>query len=141
MQIWDLFEGTRLFRAEKDGHLNVEQHLAEMASLMGPPPREFLEGSKEWRKYWDGEGMLCLHHSTTCAVLHFADQDGGLANWIAATPIPDQALETREGRLQGKEKELLLTFVRKLLRWRPEERPAAQDIFEGEFLVSHRLED
>jgi serine/threonine protein kinase len=41
-QIWDLFEGGRLFRAEKDGMPDDEQHLAEMVSFMGPPPKEFL---------------------------------------------------------------------------------------------------
>lgn len=56
IQIWDLFEGGRLFRAVKDGHLNDEQHLAEMVSLMGQPPRAFLERSINSRKFWDSEG-------------------------------------------------------------------------------------
>ncbi|KAI1751061.1 protein kinase [Xylaria castorea] len=66
VMIWDLFEGGRLYHAEKDGFLNNEMHLAEMVSLMGPPPRSFLERSKNCRKYWDEKG-----------------------NWIAATTIPD----------------------------------------------------
>ncbi|KEZ39044.1 hypothetical protein SAPIO_CDS10422 [Scedosporium apiospermum] len=114
VMIWDLFERGRLFRAVKDGHLNDELHLAEMVSLMGPPPKQFLERSEKCRQYWDGEG-----------------------NWIAATPIPDQTLESREIRLEGKDKELLLTFVRKILRWLPEERPSAEGIFEHEFLTQH----
>ena len=52
-----MFEGGRLFRAVKDGHLDDEQHLAEMVSLMGPPPKEFLERSDKCRQYWDAEGM------------------------------------------------------------------------------------
>ena len=55
-QIWDLFEGGRLFYAVKGGSLNDEQHLAEMVSLMGPPPREFLERSEKCGQYWDSEG-------------------------------------------------------------------------------------
>ncbi|KAH7308508.1 protein kinase [Stachybotrys elegans] len=78
VMIWDLFEGGRLFRAVKDGHLNDEQHLAEMVSLMGPPPKQFLERSEKSRQFWDADG-----------------------NWIAATPIPDQTLETREKKLSG----------------------------------------
>ena len=64
MQIWDLFEGGRLFRAVKDGHLNDEQHLAEMVSLLGPPPKEFLEKSDKSRQYWDPEGkcMICASY-------------------------------------------------------------------------------
>jgi serine/threonine protein kinase len=55
-QIWDLFEGGRLFRAVKNGHLNDELHLAEMVSLMGPPPKEFLQRSEKCREYWDEKG-------------------------------------------------------------------------------------
>lgn len=55
-QIWDLFEGGRLFRAVRHGHLDDEQHLAEMVSLLGPPPKEFLERSKKCRQYWDADG-------------------------------------------------------------------------------------
>jgi len=112
VMIWDLFEGGRLFRVVKDGHLNDELHLAEMVSLMGPPPRKFLERSDKCRQYWDSEG-----------------------NWIGLTPIPDQILETRERRLEGKDKALLLALARKILRWLPEERPSAEDLFEDEFLT------
>ncbi|KAL2129155.1 hypothetical protein VTI74DRAFT_8161 [Chaetomium olivicolor] len=56
-------------------------------------------------------------------------------NWIAATPIPEQTLETRERRLVGREKESLFMFARKILCWLPEQRPAAEDIFDDELLL------
>ncbi|RSL49691.1 hypothetical protein CEP54_012286 [Fusarium duplospermum] len=112
VMIWDLFEGGRLFHATKGGRLNDEQHLAEMVSLLGPPPKEFLERSDKCRQYWDAEG-----------------------NWIAVTPIPDQTLESRETRLEGTDRKLLLTLVRRILRWLPEERPRAEVLIdEDEFL-------
>jgi hypothetical protein len=107
-----LFEGGRLYRAEKNGTQDDEQHLAEMVSLMGQPPKEFLTRSDKCHKYWDAEG-----------------------NWIAATTIPDQSFESRETRLDGEDKDLLLKLVRKLLQWLPEERPSAQDLFLDEFLL------
>lgn len=57
-QIWDLFEGGRLFRAVRDGNLNDEQHLAEMVSLLGPPPKRFLDRSIKCRQYWDVDGNI-----------------------------------------------------------------------------------
>ncbi|UPK91555.1 hypothetical protein LCI18_002490 [Fusarium solani-melongenae] len=106
IMIWDLFEGGRLFRATEDGHLNDELHLAEMVSLLGPPPKSFSSG-------------------VTNAV----------RNWITTIPIPDQTLESRETRLEGSEKKLLLDLVRKILRWLPEERPCAETLIEeDEFL-------
>ncbi|EFY85852.1 protein kinase-like protein [Metarhizium acridum CQMa 102] len=118
VMIWDLFEGGRLFHAMKDGVLNDEQHLAEMVSLMGPPPQCFLEKSEKCQQYWDAEG-----------------------NWIASTPIPLQSFESRECRLEGKDKEQLLCLIRTILCWLPEERPSAQDLIENEFLMQHTLED
>ncbi|KAF8870387.1 protein kinase [Gymnopilus junonius] len=117
MGIWDLFEGGRLFYALKDRMLNDEQHLAEMVSLLGPPPKEFLQRSEKCRQYWDSEG-----------------------NWIAKTEIPEQSFEMREYRLQGKDKELLMAFVRSVLRWLPEERPTAEDLIWDEWLMQPYLE-
>ena len=52
-----LLQGNYLFNASKDGLLHDERHLAEMVSLMGPPPTEFLEMSENCRKYWDYKGI------------------------------------------------------------------------------------
>ena len=65
-QLWDLYQGGRLFFARKNGKLDDEQHLAEMVSLLGSPPPEFLERSEKCRQYWDADGRLnrpFLHHS------------------------------------------------------------------------------
>jgi hypothetical protein len=62
-------------------------------------------------------------------------------NWIAATPIPSQTLESREMRLQGKDRELLLALPRKILEWLPEERPSAEDLFEDGFILQFMSDD
>jgi hypothetical protein len=46
----------------KDGYLDDEFHFAQMVSLMGPPPKEFLARSKRCSKYWDSEGKGSLSH-------------------------------------------------------------------------------
>ncbi|KAL1587940.1 hypothetical protein WHR41_03408 [Cladosporium halotolerans] len=112
VMIWNLLEDGNLFNPVKDDHLNDEFHFAQMISLMGPPPKAFLERSDRLRRYWDAEGC-----------------------WIAATPIPDQTLESREMRLKGRDRELLLALMRKILRWLPEERPSAEDLFEDAFVI------
>lgn len=55
---WDLLETGTLFFARKDGLLNDEQHLAEMVSLLGPPPLEFIRRSDKCLQYWDENGMI-----------------------------------------------------------------------------------
>ena len=61
--------------------------------------------------------------------------------WIATTPIPNQTLESREMRLKGKDRELLLALVRKILRWLPEDRPSAEELFEDEFILQFMNEN
>ncbi|KAK3082044.1 hypothetical protein LTS18_006571 [Coniosporium uncinatum] len=113
---WDLLQGNYLFNASKNGLLHDERHLAEMVSLMGPPPKEFLGRSENCSKYWDHEG-----------------------NWIAQTPIPNQSLETRNKHFSGEDGQLLLQFMRKIVRWLPEERPTAEDLYKDAFIYQNPI--
>ncbi|OJD22033.1 CMGC/SRPK protein kinase [Blastomyces percursus] len=115
---WDIFEGERLFFAKKDGILNDEQHLAEMVSLLGPPPQEFIKGNEKCRQYWDDQG----------------------SNWKGSVPIPDQSFETREWRLNDEDRTLFLNFLRRALRWMPEERPTAEELAYDNFLMQPLVE-
>lgn len=130
-QIWDLFEGRSLFSAVRNGSLDDELHFAGMVSLMGPPPKKFLESSQKCRQYWDTQGeVLYGLIAGLCEEATLTKQ----GNWIAETPIPDQTLESRETRLSGGDKQLLLALARKIFRWLPEDRPSAQDLYKDGFL-------
>ncbi|EEP79335.1 predicted protein [Uncinocarpus reesii 1704] len=111
--IWTLFECGHLFdNSDPAGELDPNRRFAEMVSLLGPPPPEFLRRSKASLKYWDEDG-----------------------NWKSSFPIPTQTLESREVQLEGKNKELFLHFMRKMLCWLPEERAtASQLLFEDEWV-------
>jgi len=51
----DLLERKGLFRIYDDEseEQNNAHHLATMTALLGPPPSEFLNRSKETSKYWN----------------------------------------------------------------------------------------
>jgi hypothetical protein len=68
--------------------------------------------------------------------------DTVIGNWIASTPIPEQSLESREMRLEGRDQEILVAFARKVLRWLPEERPSAGELLaqDDEFLTQFMAE-
>lgn len=55
-KIWNLLEDGNLFSPIKNDHLNDETHFAQMVSLMGPPPKRFLERNNRCGKYWNPEG-------------------------------------------------------------------------------------
>ena len=50
--------------------------------------------------------------------------------------IPSNSLEEFEENLKGKEKVLFLQFMRKMLRWVPEERMSAFDLLDDPWLNS-----
>lgn len=54
--------GRHLFFAKRDGILDDEQHLAEMVSLMGPPPPALLDRSTKALRYWDKQGFTYSLH-------------------------------------------------------------------------------
>ena len=55
-------------------------------------------------------------------------------NWKGLAEILDQSLESREFRLESEDKMLFLQFLRKTLRWLPEERPTAEELFSDEWV-------
>ncbi|GIK01780.1 hypothetical protein Aspvir_005821 [Aspergillus viridinutans] len=103
---WTLFEQGHLFKNQSlENDTDRAQRFAEMISLLGPPPLEFLRRSEESLKFWDENG-----------------------NWRTSVSIPEQSFESRESRLQADNKMLFLGFLRKALRWLPEERPTAKEL-------------
>ena len=54
--------------------------------------------------------------------------------WRGAAEVPKGTLEEAEKRLEGEEKKLFLGFVRKMLKWKPEERSSAKDLLDDFWL-------
>ena len=42
--------------------------------------------------------------------------------------MPEDSLEQSQGIFEGEEKALFLAFIRKMVRWRPEERASAREL-------------
>lgn len=80
-KIWKLLEDGNLFNPIKDGHLDDELHLAQMVSLMGPPPKQFLRRSDQCLKYWDVEGMSTSAHKSVCLPADFNVMERQLDCW------------------------------------------------------------
>ncbi|PYI04299.1 kinase domain-containing protein [Aspergillus sclerotiicarbonarius CBS 121057] len=109
---WDLINSSRLIVTKINGVLNDEQHLAEMVSLMGPPPAEFLSKSQNCSRYWDDKG-----------------------NWKGSIPIPDQSFEKRLQEWPDDDRRLFVSFLRKIFKWVPDDRPTAEELAFDELLM------
>ncbi|KAI0926429.1 hypothetical protein AcV5_008894 [Taiwanofungus camphoratus] len=113
--IWDLFENGNLFKTT-GGLENKEDniyHLAHMIALLGLPPKDFLERSQTDRPW------------------QWFDRNG---NWKGAADIPNTSLEDAEKNLEGEDNVLFLHFVRKMLKWKPEERANAGELLDDPWL-------
>ncbi|GKZ78393.1 hypothetical protein AnigIFM56816_001951 [Aspergillus niger] len=109
---WTLLESRHLFTMQDlESDADCARRFAEMISLLGPPPVEFLRRSEESLKFWDENG-----------------------NWKRLAEIPEQSIESRETQLDGDNKKLFLQFLRKALCWLPEERPSARELIMDEWL-------
>ncbi|EPE29262.1 Protein kinase-like (PK-like) [Glarea lozoyensis ATCC 20868] len=104
VMVWDLFEDRHLFRGDDpDGKgYSTRAHLAEVISMLGPPPLDLLERGTRTAEFFDKEGK-----------------------WISEMPVPQgTSLEESEIRLQGRNKEVFLDLMRGMLQWRPEDSEA-----------------
>ncbi|KAJ5677298.1 kinase-like domain-containing protein [Penicillium maclennaniae] len=111
---WDLFEQGHLFYARDANKQSSESHhLAEMIAYLGPPPREMIEKSEHAKNFFDNSGK-----------------------WKGLTEVPSTSLEDLESNLQGEQQENFLRFMRKMLRWRPEERASAKELLSDPWLRS-----
>lgn len=112
-----------------DNETDHAQRFAEMISLLGPPPAEFLGRSEESLKFWDREGK-----STFSCPLEICVPNSSIGNWRSNIQIPEQSLENLETRLEADNKMAFLRFLRKALHWLPEERPTARELLLDEWL-------
>ncbi|KAI1920683.1 hypothetical protein LOZ12_005618 [Ophidiomyces ophidiicola] len=113
MVCWDLVSSTTLFNARNNERLLDDSiHIAEMIAIMGPPPKIFLEQSKMGRIWWDEQGK-----------------------WKGPAPIPTHSLEELADKIKGEDKEGFLRFLRRILKWLPEERPKANEILYDPWLM------
>lgn len=108
--------------------------MAQMVAMVGPPPPDFLQRSKRSSLFWDDQGIILQSPQ----LLHTLIPHAG--KWKGTVPIPDTSLEATEQRLQGEEKALFLAFMRKTLRWRPEDRSEILDVFMDEWLLADLIE-
>ncbi|KAF2671233.1 putative CDK4/6 [Microthyrium microscopicum] len=110
--IWDLFEDRNMFNARNQkGEVSIEHHLAHIAALLGPPPADLIQTSDIAQGYFNLDG-----------------------SWKGTVKIPDDSLEESEHNLAGENKALFLAFMRKMMKWRPEERSGAIELLADTWL-------
>lgn len=131
-KIWDLFEDHHLFDGRgSDGRHSDAQILAEMIALLGPPPAKFLRKSSLSQKYWDASDDITLPKGLV-SILRLIS----LGRWKASEEVPQSSLEDPEEYLEGANQRMFMQFVRKMLRWDPDERQSAPEHLTNPWLIN-----
>ncbi|OAA63469.1 Cytochrome P450 [Niveomyces insectorum RCEF 264] len=113
---WDLLMPQRLFTArDGDGNICDASHLAQIIAAIGDAPLHF---KKRNQKY----------------TIDFWDEDG---TWTGIVPIPvERTLEVALGD-KLRDPARFLSFMRRILRWNPEERPSANELLSDPWLTNN----
>jgi serine/threonine-protein kinase SRPK3 len=113
----ELLEGKNLFDpVDEDDDYVLPLALAQYIGSIGLPPKEMIDKSPNCSKYFDSNG-----------------------EWDSQPPIPDTSLEQFVTSIHdGRDKELLLKFVRKMLTWDPDQRASEEELMEDEWLKDNQ---
>ncbi|QKX64031.1 uncharacterized protein TRUGW13939_11204 [Talaromyces rugulosus] len=102
---WDIVCRRTLFQGKNsDGIFDDRVHLAEMVAIMGSPV-DFVQRSSVGSVFWDDNGK-----------------------WKDLAPVPEIILDVLAADIQGDGKEGFLEFMRRALKWAPEDRPTAREL-------------
>ncbi|KAA1478286.1 kinase-like protein [Dentipellis sp. KUC8613] len=124
LMLWELFQRKPLLTARLPGsnEPNVYAYLAGTVALLGPPPTSFRQRAPAdiWEDVFDKEGRW-LRHETV--------------------PIPQISIEQGESALRssGRDNSEFLRFMRRILRWVPEDRPTARELLQDPWLAGVRV--
>jgi hypothetical protein len=90
--MWNMLEDVDFFGrpAGKDGQYDAQVHLAEMVSLLGPPPEQVIETEQYFRTAYL-RGAITNPRGRACATMNeywggpFFDENGRFNNGIPTT--------------------------------------------------------
>ncbi|KMU92502.1 GH08190p [Coccidioides immitis H538.4] len=111
---WHLVSPRPLFdrRNPETGEPDDRFMIAHLGALLGPPPPEFRRRSAVCQSFWDENGK-----------------------WTDAVPMPELTLEDLSTGIIGENKAGYLQFLRRILRWLPEERPTVRELIVDPWLM------
>ncbi|KAH2288675.1 hypothetical protein KXW29_001840 [Aspergillus fumigatus] len=114
MVAWDIVSPRSIIDGKNpDGVFDDRVHMAELVALLDPPSPRFREQRHLSSVFWDESG-----------------------NWKGVVPIPDMTLESLAEKVEGKDKEGFLRWLRMALQWNPEDRLTALELLYDEWLMN-----
>ncbi|GES66813.1 related to dis1-suppressing protein kinase dsk1 [Aspergillus terreus] len=115
VMLWDFLEGRTLFEAVDPRvveEYDDETHLAYITSLLGPAPKDLVGRGKRTSMFYTAAGTL---------------KNPGL--------VPSTfSFESTLSKFNGEEKRMFINFVRRMIKWNPDERSTAKELLQDAWL-------
>lgn len=131
-----MVQGKHLFNERLPSRdASAGPHLAMIISLLGAPPPELLQKGGFTEFYFDENGRPAISGVATEECLSHPGQFRNPGS------VSKASLEDEEDTLEGEEKTLFLAFIRRMLQWRPVDRPTALELVSDPWLELKAVEE
>ncbi|KAL4967528.1 kinase-like domain-containing protein [Aspergillus stella-maris] len=144
----DILSGQDLFHYQQihdsNGRYDARRHMAQMISLLGPPPPEVIQRYLSMREsIWpehmrvrrEEDGMVCKSSEEYFRGPFFDDDGNFLYKDLIPTTNRNRGLpDTVPSILEGEEKDSFLDLAHSMLAWHPDKRKSAGELAEHPFL-------
>jgi serine/threonine-protein kinase SRPK3 len=140
-KIWELLAGQGLFQRGDQNQYSPVMHLAEMIALLGPVPSILIEREKDMRR-WHWSAQICNDKGDLCsnALEYYGGPfftDAGQFTRNDAIPFSRSLRHEVPDCIKAEEVDEFLRFMRRMLRWLPEERATARELKDDPWLVDN----
>ncbi|CAG7991154.1 unnamed protein product [Penicillium salamii] len=115
VMLWDFLEGRTLFESVDPRIVedyDDETHLSHITSLLGPAPKDFVRHGKRTSMFYTAAGTL-------------KREDLVPSNF---------SFESTISKFDGEEKRMFISFVKRMIKWKPEERSTAAELLQDPWL-------
>ncbi|RBR18927.1 uncharacterized protein FIESC28_05849 [Fusarium coffeatum] len=135
--LWYLLEDKDLFDPSTHGAAEYEEgaHLGQITALLGPPPQDLLEEGERTSKFYESDDLT--QDSDGTPENEKKDKRAGRytgqlkdPGW---TPV-DFSFEDNITCMEGEEKGKFIRFIKRMLKWDPDERATASELLEDPWL-------
>lgn len=130
LQLWYVLKNKDLFDPKRHGaeEYDEQRHLGQITALIGPPPQHLLDEGERTSKFYKPSATTQNRKKNTQKVRYTGQlKDPG---WIP----DDFSFESSITCMEGEEKGRFIRFIKRMLKWDPDERATASELLEDPWL-------
>ncbi|KAJ4129205.1 hypothetical protein NW768_007740 [Fusarium equiseti] len=128
--LWYLLENKDLFDPTTHGadEYNEQSHLGQITALLGPPPQDLLSEGERTSNFYEHSVTTRNRKKHTSQVRYTGQlKDPGC--------VPDDfTFESSITCMEGEEKGKFIRFIKRMMKWDPDERATASELLEDPWL-------